>query len=106
MKAPEKIYIDQRGLPDERGRDITFAASDFRWNDADTTYIREDLAMCWVPVEEANLQDGEYILACDKNKHWFGCRFVNDKFWDAGEQVFFITHIMRIKPPASVDRDR
>ena len=64
----------------------------------------------WVPIEEANLEDGERVLARDSSDWWTAVviksTFFNSLELHQCEPVYEFhraTHIMRIKPARSDD---
>jgi hypothetical protein len=65
-------------------------------------YIRADLAMQWVPIAEANLQDGELLVVKFQHSYGFGQYNEEQHCLDddhALRDMRRAVAILRIKPP-------
>jgi len=110
--GPERVYIDKYSADvcAEREPD-------------DVEYIRADLAMCWTPIAEADLQDGEDTLLLGRLNQDGSFTFIGGGLveWHEDGQHFEhyalpkrayydmndgITHILRIKPPSGMNQKK
>lgn len=59
-------------------------------------------AMEWVPIAEADLQDGEEIVALSRSGNWYETKYIHGSFTTIGGPALFeVTHILRITPPTN-----